>query len=191
MNRREFFQTSTLFLAGSVCSGASLRSAEPMIPFRAQKVFPESLNIENCRQKQWKDISRNRCNAVLLMPGSRSVSSIGIKKWMSEACRFDLKIFVPTHFSRDFFAHIRTITPLSYEREILQSVNGKPVGNGGFLLLDRIGDVSGLVLFDSSRCLWTGFAPPAVGVVQHTESCVNGSRLMTARWLDNVLFRGG
>ena len=189
MNRREFFQTSTLFLAGSVCAGASLRSAESTIPFRAQKIFLKSWDAENSWQQKLKNISRSRCNAVLLIPGGRSVSSVGIKKMVSEACRFDLKIFVPSPFTRDCFANTRTIIPLVYEKEILQSVASKPANNGGFLLLDRIGEVFGLVLYDSSRCLWTSFALPTVDFVQHTESSVNDARLLTAKWLDRVLQR--
>jgi len=187
MNRREFFQTSTLFLAGSVCVGASPCSAKPTVAFRAQKVFSESWAIENFGQKKLPDIYRNRCNAVLLVPGGRSVSSAVIKTMVSEASRFDLKVFVPTHFSRDMFANVRTITPLSHEGAVFQSVNRNSAGNGGFLLSDRLGEVFGLVLYDSSRCLWTGFAPPAVDFVQTTESSMCESRLLTAKWLDYVL----
>ena len=190
MNRREFFQTATLFLAGSVCAGASVQSAEPTIPFRAQKIFPESWNTEDCWQEKLKNVSRNRCNAVLLMSGSLSVSSAGIKKIVTEARRLNLKVFFPTHFTRNCFSNTQTIVPLSYEREILQSVASKPAGNGGLLLLDRLGEVFSLVLYDSSRCLWTGFVPPTVDFVQHTEYGVKNARLLTAKWLDHVLQRG-
>jgi len=190
MNRREFFQTSSLFLAGSVCVGASLHSAKPANLFRAQKVFLESWDAENCWQEKLKNICRNRCNAVLLVPGGRGVSSVGFQSIVPEACRFDLKVFVPTHFSRESFANIRTVTPLSHERGILQCVDRNPTGNSGFLLLDRSNEVSGLILYDSSRCLWTGFAPPASDFVQPAESSVSDSRLLTAQWLDHVLRRG-
>jgi len=200
MNRREFFQTSALFLTGSVCAGTSLCSAKRTIPFRAQKIFLESWDAENVWEdsprttlfvrKKLEVIRRNACDGLLLVPGGQGGSG-WMNKIVREANSFDLKVFVPAGLTCNFFRNIRAVTPLSHRAGVLQSIDGSPVDNGGFLLLDGIGDVFGLVLYDSSRCRWTGFALPAVDFRQNIESSENDSRLMTAKWLDRVLFRRG
>lgn len=199
MNRREFFQTSTLFLAGSVCVGASLYTVKPTRPFRVQKIFLESWDAENVWedsprttsfvQKKLESLLRNPCDGLLLVPGGRC--HVGwMNKIVLEANNFDLKVFIPVCLTYNFLSNVRTAIPLSHKTGVLQSIEGSPVNNGGFLLLDRIGDVFGLVLYDSSRCLWTGFVSSVIDVIQNAESSMNDSRLMTAKWLDRVLLRG-
>jgi hypothetical protein len=169
-----------------------------MVPFRAQKIFLESWDAENVWEdsprttsfvrKKLEFIRLNACDGLLLVPGGRG--HLGwMNKIISEADDFDLKIFVPAGLTRDFLNNIRVETPLSHRTGVLQSMDRKPIDHGGFLLLDGIGDVFGLILYDSSRCLWTGFASPAIDFIQDTESYVNDSRLMTAKWLDRVLRR--
>ena len=182
MNRREFCQTTALFLAGSMCAGTSLRSEEQKTRFRAQKVFLESWDAENVREKV-ACVRRSDCNALILVPGSLVLSE-RTQKIASEADRLGLKTFVPARLSRDCFRKVRTPIPLSHETGVLQTIDGRPTDNGGFLLLDGVANLLGLVLYDSSRCLWTGFAPYRIGVVQNSEYNANDSRLVVARWLD-------
>jgi len=195
MNRREFCQASALLLAGSVCAGVSVRSEECTTRFRAKKIFLESWESENVWmdsprtasfvRNKLESIRRSGCNGLLLVPGSHAVSR-WIEKIVSEANRFDLKVFVPAYLGSDCFRKARTSISLSYESGILQAIDGRPADNGGFLLGDGANDLLGLVLYDSSRCLWTGFTPYSSGLVQDPEYSVNDSRLIAARWLDDA-----
>jgi len=187
MNRREFCQTTALFLAGSVCTGSSLRSEEPAIRFRAQKIFLESWEAENNWHKKLGSIYHNGCHAVLLVPGGRKVSSEEVEKIVSEASRFDLKVFVPTGWTHDLLSQTSVIHPLSHRAGILQVIDSRPMDNGGFLLMDRSDISFGLILYDLSRCRWSGFAALNVGLRHHSGNCEYDSRLVTARWLDHVL----
>jgi len=168
-------------------AGTSLRSEERKPRFRAQKVFLESWNsgaVTYIRNKL-ELIRRDGCTGLILIP-DRSNSG-WIEKIQSEADHFGLKVFVPVCFTCDFSSKIQKSVPLSCESGILQSVNGTSADNGGFLLLDGDNDVLGLVLYDSSRCLWTVFKSPAVDDVQTSEHDANASRLLAARWLDHAL----
>ena len=199
MNRRDFCLTAGSLLAGAaLCSAATCYCEGRSARFRAQKVFLESWDAENV----WKDspqtasfvrkkleiIRRNAYNGLLLVPKGRGVSG-WMNKIVREADDFNLKVFVPVCLTRGFFRNIRAVTPLSYRTGVLQSTDGISHENDGLLLLNGIGDVFGLVLYDSSRYLWSGFALPASGFGQNTESGVNDSRLMTAKWLDHVILR--
>ena len=196
MNRREFCQTASLFLAGSMVASASLRSEERKPSFRAQKVFLDSWNSENALKNSLHTTSfvrnklellrREGCNGLILIPGDRTISG-GIEKIQSEAVHFGLKIFVPARFTCDFFSKIQKSIPLACELGTLQNINGTSAENGGFLLLDGDDDVLGLVLYDSSRCSWAVFKPLAVNCVQASEHDANAFRLQAARWLDNAL----
>ena len=194
MNRREFCQTTALLFAGSMCAGDSLPSERRKASFRAQTVFLEFWDAENI----WQDspgtsslirakldaVCQNGCNGVLLVPSCRTTS--GWKKQIaSEASRFGLKIFVPTCLTPDFFSKIRTSLPLSHEAGILQETN-RLAGNGGFLLLNEKSDALGLVLYDSSRCRWTGFALSDIDCRHNSGHRVNDFRLVVARWLDDA-----
>ncbi|MDR0326660.1 MAG: hypothetical protein LBI05_00015 [Planctomycetaceae bacterium] len=174
MNRREFCQTAALFLTGSAFAGTSLPSDESAIRFRAQKIFLESR----------ENIRHGDCNAVLLISGGRSGADMRMTTAASEANRLGLRVFMPTSLSREFLEKTRRTVFLSDESGILQSVNRKTAGSGGLLLLDGTNNAFGLVLYDSSQCLWTGFAVPNVDRKQHTG---NDSRLIAARWIDRTL----
>ena len=195
MNRREFCQTTALLFAGSIGAGVSLRSEERMPHFRAQKVFLESWDTESDGKnsqhtvsfvrKKLELIRREDFNGLILIPGCRGTSGWE-EKIATEADRFDLKIFVPTDLPCEFFSSVQTTVPLLDEAGVLQSIDGKAADNGGFLLLNDENDVLGLVLYDSSRCLWTVFALPGIGFVRDSRYSANDSRLMTARWLDRA-----
>ena len=194
MNRREFCQTTALLFAGSLYVNGSSQSGKRTASFRAQTVFLESWDAENV----WQDspcpsslvrtklefVCRNGCNGVLLVPGRRVVT--GWKaQIVSEASRFDLKVFVPICLNRYFFSKIRATLPLSHEAGILQDTD-RPAESGGFLLSDKKSDVFGVVLYDSSRCRWTGFALSDVDCRHNSEHSESDSRLAAARWLDYV-----
>jgi len=198
MNRREFCQATALFLTGSACAGATPHSEERTPRFRAQKIFLEAWDAENVWKnsprttsfvrKKLKSIRYNGCNSVILVPGCHAVSGWA-QKIVSAADGFNLKIFVPARLDRDCFGKARTSIPLSHKTGILQTIDGRPADNGGFLLLDGADDSLGLVLYDSSRCLWTGFAPYRIDLVQDAECNTNASRLTAARWLDRAFSR--
>jgi hypothetical protein len=176
MNRREFCQTAALFLTGSAFAGSSWQSEESAIRFRAQKVFLESR--ENIRQCD--------CNVVVLIPGGRSGTSARMATAASEAYRLGLRVFVPTSLSHEFLAKTRRTVFLSDESGIIQSIDRKTTDNGGLLLLDDADNAFGLILYDPSQCLWTGFAVPCADR-QSTEDVGNDSRLIAARWIDYAL----
>jgi len=194
MNRREFCQTATLLLAGSMGAGASLRSKERKSCFRAQKVFMESWESENVRENfphaasfvrnKLELLRREGCNGLILIPGCRPLSG-WVEKIQSEAEHFGLTVFVPVRYSGDFFSKVQKSIPLSLDSGILQNGDGKLADNGGFLLLNGDNDVFGLMLYDSSRCVWTVFKSSAVDV-QTAEHSANASRLLAARWLDQA-----
>ena len=200
MNRREFVQTSALFLAGSVCAGVPAHSRERLPRFRAQKVFFEFWNAENVWensphaplsvQRKLECVRRSDCHALILMPDGRNSGGRSPARWMDKivpaATLFDLNVFIPACLTRDFFDKICTIRPLSDEKGFLQSTEGKPAENGGFLLLNRTDEAYGLVLYDSSRCLWSGFSSSGLGFTQDAGLCENDSRLFSARWLDRA-----
>jgi hypothetical protein len=173
-----------MFLAGSMCASTLVRSGEHAARFRTQKIF---LDAENNFQVKLADISHSGCHAAILIPGSRDVSPVEVERIAVEACRFDLKILVPTCLSCDLLGKTGTILPLSHEAGVFQHINGKPTDDGGFLLLDKNNEPHGLVLYDSSRCRWSGFAAPRDGFRKNIEESESGSRLMIARWLDQVL----
>jgi hypothetical protein len=190
MNRREFCQTATLFLAGSVCAGVSLHSEKRTARFRVQKIFLESWDAENVlvdspqaasfvRQKMCA-IRNNGCNGVILVPGCR-IATLRIKTIVSEARSLDLKVFVPADIPRDVFVNMRSCAVLSDEA----------VSDEGFLLVDEGNDVQGLVLYDVSRCMFTAFALPEASFGWDSEFSVSDSRLATARWLDHAVFPTG
>ena len=194
MNRREFCQTAALFFASSLCTGATLRCEERTTRFRAKKVFLESWNAENVRenslltaafvQKKMEFISGHGCNGLILIPDQRSV--LRWKKLIeAEGDRLGITVFLPTRLTENFLRQVLTVTPLTHEAGIFQCTGGKPADNGGFLLFDETDNVLGLVLYDSSRCLWTGFAPPDNGTVQDSAYSTNDSRLVAAQWIDH------
>ena len=201
MNRREFVQAAALFLAGSACAGVPVCSCERVSRFRAQKVFLESWDAEDVRNNSPQTLSWMRkklecaqhknCDALILIPRGGSPSGRNPARWMDkivpEADFFNVKIFVPACLTRDFFDPVCTIRPLSHEKGFLQCTDGKPADNGGFLLLDRRQEAYGLVLYDSSHCLWSGFASPAADLKQDAGFCESDSRLFSARWLDRAL----
>jgi hypothetical protein len=96
-------------------------------------------------------------------------------------------VFVPACLDRDSFNKAQTVVSLSHEAGTLQTIDGIPAENGGFLLIEEANGLLGLLLYDSSRCLWTSFAPYRTGIVQNFEYGVNDTRLMTARWIDHVI----
>ena len=184
MNRREFCRTATLIFAGSVCTGVALRREDRTTRFRAQKVFLQSWDVDNVRKKL-ESICANGCNGLLLVPERRSC--LRWKKLIeSEANRLGLTVFVPACLTNKFLRQVQTVAPLAYESGILQHIDGKPADNGGFLLLDKSGNAFGLILYDSSRCLWTGFTLSSAGAVRDTIYDVNSSRLVAARWIDQA-----
>jgi len=182
MNRREFCLTTGLLLAGSVCSGAvAPRSVDRPQSFRAQKVF-----LESCREdasKRLKAVHRSGCDGLLLIPGRCSASE-RTEQIAAEARRLGLSVFVPARLNGGLFLQTRTIVPLARLNGELQSFDGTPTDDGGLLLLDGSGDVLALVLYDKSRCRWTGFAP--MGTLADFERATD---LVTAQWLDRQMGR--
>ena len=113
------------------------------------------------------------------------------KKIVSEASRFDLDVLVPASLDSELYLKTGTAIPLSRDDSLgagtLQTIDGSPAESGGFLLLDGANDLLGLLLYDSSRCLWTSFVPHGNYVVQNSEYGTNDSRLAAARWIDLCL----
>ena len=189
MNRREFFQTAALFCAGSICAGSARQGRERIPRFRAQKMFLESWKNSTCSvsfvREKLEHASDNGCNGLLLVPDRCSLS-----KWEKlitvEGNRLGLTVFSPIQLTGNFFRNIHSVAPLANETGILQNIDGIPSDNGGFLLSDRSDNVLGIVLYDSSRCLWSGFMPMNAETEQHTVCDANDSRLVVARWLDYV-----
>jgi len=200
MNRRDFCQTAGLLMAAPVFGfdhawgrEVPLRSETHPQDFRARKVFLEAWNAEFVRKHsliaasfvrhQMLALRREGCNALILMPKRGSAAG-----WMhhitSEADRFGLAVLVPAQWPRTFLCEVQTVIPLMQDAGILQSTNGQVTDNGGFLLLNGQDSVCGLVLYDSSRCLWTGFTSSAVAHVRDAEWCDHDSQLAAARWID-------
>ena len=171
MNRREFCLTIGLLLAGHVCDGAETAHAKACLKdFRAEKVFLESRDTEIVRNRL-KEIRGDGCDAVLLIPGRCSAS-----KWPeqieAEANRLELRVFVPACLSVDLFHRVRAV---------------RHFDDGGILLLDGLSGVLGLILYERSRCRWTGFVPSNVGCVRGSVPSENISPMDVARWLDRQI----
>jgi len=187
MNRREFCLTSGLLLAASVCCGGLLpRKSGQTVQFRAKKIFPAEIVWEDSGfvHKRLEEVCRNGCNGLLLMPGHHSVPT-RMERIKTEAKRFGLNVFVPVRLTSRFFQKVQTAVPLEHEAGMLQRLDGKPADDGGLLLLDGLNNVLGLVLYDSSRCHWTGFAVSDTGFVQEWERNEKASQLAAARWMDH------
>lgn len=180
MNRREFCQTAGLLLAGPIYSCAvTVRAEDGSNNFRIKKVFLESWDAEivhrNSRQsaafvrERLDAIHHDGCDGLLFFPGRCSVSRW--TKWIEpDANRLGLTVFVPACLTVALFRKAQTV----------QRINDE-----GFLLLDGFGNGLGLILYDVSRCRWTGFMPSGVDAVQDSEH----SPLTTAQWLDFTLHR--
>ena len=195
MNRREFCQTVALFFAGSVCAGVPLCAEKRTTRFRAQKIFLESWDAENAggnsshiasfvRQKM-ESISGNGYNGLLLIPDQRSLLKWG-KLIEAEGNRLGLTVFLPACLTNNFLRKVQTVTPLEHETGILQSITEMSADNDGILLLDRADNTLGIVLYDSSRCLWSGFVPQNAGIALDALYDANSTRLVAARWIDYV-----
>jgi hypothetical protein len=194
MNRREFCLTTGLLMAAPVFGAAAvLRSDTRTVCFRAKKMFPESwatgvvpgdsLHTASVVQNQLNAIRNGGCDGVILVPGHHAGSE-WMKRIKSEANRLELEVFVPAQLTRDFLRKAQTVVPLVHEEGIYQSCGKRTANEGGFLLLNTADNVFGLVLYDASRCRWTGYALSHIGVVQEAELCDQDAKLTAARWLD-------
>jgi len=200
MNRREFCLTTGLLMAvlpvlrpnnafgGTIGLQPSTRS----VRFRAKKVFLDSWStgivhgnshIVSFVQNQLNAIRIGGCNGLILVPG-RCTRLEWMKQITTEANRMELTLLIPTPLTRDFFDKTQTVVPLAHEEGIYQCCDEKAANEGGFLLLNATDNVFGLVLYDASRCHWTGYASSDAGVVQKVEWCEHDSKLTAARWLD-------
>ena len=191
MNRREFCLVAGLLLAGSARSGAVVpRSVERSQDFRAKKVFLESWDAEIVRdnasfvRKRLGAARNDGCDGLLLFPGRCSTS-----RWTEqiepEAARLGLAVLVPARLTGVFFRKARTVVPLAQTNGVLQSFDGIPAEDGGFLLEDKPGGVLGIILYDNIRCRWTGFVPR--GIVSESERLEVAGELMAAQWLDRQM----
>lgn len=211
MNRREFLHATsamtltagllpTIPVIGGTSSGgvAEVRPIARIVRFRAKKVFLDSWATEIVRwdsfhaasliQDRLNAIRNDGCNGLILVPG-RCASAEWLKQIETEAGHLELTVLVPTQLTSDFFDKAQTVVPLAHGEEIFQSCDRRTANEGGFLLLNAADNVFGLVLYDTSRCRWTGFVSSDVGfaresIEQNAESCELNSKLTAARWLD-------
>jgi len=171
MNRREFCLITGLLLAGSACGGvAAVRTEEHLQNFRAKKVFLESCDADVVG-KQLEAIRRDGCDGVLLIPGRCSLS-----RWLeridTEVSLLGLAVFVPARLSADLFRRVLKV---------------RRFDDDGVLLLDGPSGILGLILYDRSRCRWTGFVPSGGDFVRDSEYRENAVQLLVARWLDRTM----
>jgi len=185
MNRREFCLTTGLLLAGSVVRVQGYGIWDQVVMntgFRAKKVFLESWDAEIVHKdspqavsfvrKRLEELHRDGCDGVLLVPG-RCCASRWTQRITTEANQLGLAVFVPGRLPADLFRRVRTV---------------QRFGDDGVLLLDKSAyepdGVLGLILYDVSRCRWTGFVPGGTDCAQYPDDRENASLLAAARWLD-------
>ena len=196
MNRREFCLTAGLLASAPLFGGVvAARSKERALCFRAKKVFLDSWAAGIVRRdsphaasfvrSQLTAIRHNGYDGLILIPG-RCSDSEWLKRIELEADRMELAIFVPMQLTRDFLGKTQTVIPLAHEGDAFQSCVGKTANEGGFLLLNADDDAFGLVHYDASRCLWTGYASNSAGLVREAKRCEQDLKLTAARWLDHT-----
>ena len=194
-------------VASSLCGTADQRA----LRFRAKKVFLESWNSDGNTaasfvRNQLNDIRRDGCNGLILVPGRDSCTA-WTQLIVSEASRMELTTLVPVRLTRDFLREVSRVFPLAQEKGILSGIttsfrDGQASCDGGFLLVNGSDSVFGLVLYDPSRCLWTGFGlwtgfaesgnALSLNTTSRVERCDNAdwrdadSQLTAARWIDHV-----
>ena len=198
MNRREFCLTAgllatTSFFGNVVALPIEERSHDHSALFRAKKVFPESwaseidgvdsLQTGALVRKRLNYIRREGCDALILAPNQRSFLTLE-NMIETEATRLGLSVFVPTRITRDFLSEARTAVPLVCEKGIMQCLDGRATDDGGFLLTNGSDNIFGIVLYDSSRCLWTGFVSTGISPVRRGNGSESDSKLIAARWID-------
>ena len=177
---------------------APLRPGQRSVRFRAKKVFLDSwatgiVRGDACHtasfvQNRLNDIRNDDCDGLIMIPGHRTRAE-WIKQIEEEACRMELTVLVPIPLTHDFLRNVQTVIPIVYEEGTFQSCDRITANEGGFLLLNGENHVFGLVLYEASRCLWTGFTSSDArivqnGIVQDGAWCEQDSKLTAARWLD-------
>ena len=201
MNRRDFCLTAGLLattpLIGGLCCSAAGAITQRNNPasFRAKKVYLDSWaagiacgdasRAMSFVRQQWHELRSDNCNAVILVPGRHSRAG-WLKLVETEANRLGLAVFVPTRLTRDFFRDAATVVPLTHEKGRLQSQVTWATDNGGLLLVNQSNGIHGLVLYDASRCLWTGYATSGVACVTDSKCQDDASKLTVAQWLDHT-----
>ena len=195
MNRREFcFSLGAAVGSGVAVFGGHVVSApvvggtfalsadEHSFRFRAKKVFLDSWNTEILRDHA-SNVRRDRCDALVVVPGRCSCSR-WIKQIVSEANGLRLTVLVPTQTTCDFFREAQTVIPLANDGNTLLNASGNAANDGGFLLVNKVESVFGLVLYDASRCLWSSYASSDVAHVQDARWCYQDTQIVAARWID-------
>jgi hypothetical protein len=120
-------------------------------------------------RKRLEAIHREGYNGLLLFPGRYSVSRW--TQWIEpDAHRRGLTVFIPAPLT----------VPLLRKAHSVQRIDDE-----GFFLTDEFGGGLGLILYDRSRCRWTGFLPSGIEIVHDPEH----APLTTAQWLDFTLHR--
>ncbi|MDR2756304.1 MAG: hypothetical protein LBC20_11410 [Planctomycetaceae bacterium] len=202
VNRREFCLSMGLVLTGSASVGIpeSLYTTAKKKSFRAKKIFLQhwsneieyetaSRQTEILRQKLIR--LRKEYDSIIVFPDNRVTLSF-FDRFKREANNIGLALFVPASSDFVFPKRVNSVQFLEVSAEEIiemETIEPANVKTGGVLF--SVPEERWLILFDSSRCLWTLFVCRNDNVIISSSiTNVRFSRLTTARILDRLLTNG-